>query len=180
MRAFVALEIPAAARQRIGGLIETLRPQLPGVRWLAPEAIHLTLRFLGESTDAQIERLKPPLASAAAACPRREVPVSGLGMFPERGSPRVLWLGMPLPPPMVELQHACESAARAAGFAKEDKPFRSHVTLGRWRDPVRRPALPEADAGTAALELLILYKSDLHPKGAVHTPLASFPLRSLL
>src|SRR5688572_6260729 len=107
MRAFVALEIPKATRVRIADLIGTLRPQLPGVRWLAPEAIHLTLRFLGESTDAQIERLKPLLAAAAAACPRREVHVSGLGMFPERGSPRVLWLGMPLPPDMVELQRAC-------------------------------------------------------------------------
>lgn len=176
LRAFIALEIPSDARAAIGTLMSSLKPELPGLRFISPDTVHVTLRFLGDSTPEALDRIRPTLAAAASACPRAEVRLAGLGMFPERGSPRVLWLGIGLPESMLALQRACESAAVAAGFPREDKPFRSHLTLGRWRDRVRRPELPPADLGLVRLETLILYKSELGPKGAVHTPLAPFPL----
>ena len=64
----------------------------------------------------------------------------------------------------------------AAGFRREDRPFRPHVTLGRWRDRGRRPAAPALDLGTTRLGPVILYQSELRPQGAVHTPLREFPL----
>jgi len=64
----------------------------------------------------------------------------------------------------------------AAGFAAESRPFRPHVTLGRWRERVRRPAAPALDLGPTALGPVVLYRSDLRPQGAVHTPLRAFPL----
>jgi 2'-5' RNA ligase len=97
-------------------------------------------------------------------------------MFPQRGSPRVLWLGLDVPPPVVDLQAACERAARAAGFEKEERPFRAHLTLGRWRESTPRPELLPADLGSTRLEALVLFRSDLRPDGAVYTPLARFPL----
>jgi len=172
VRAFVALEIDARLHEAIGELQARLRPRLGAIRLVRPEGIHLTLRFLGPTSPAQVEKLRPLLAAAAAACPPAEVRVSGLGTFPERGSPRVLWLGIEAPPPLLELQRACERAARAAGFEREDRPFNAHLTLGRWRDRAPRPDLPDTDLGEMRLGTLVIFKHDLKPDGAVYAPLA--------
>ena len=176
LRTFVALELGEEMRARIASLGAELRVRLPGVRWVRPEGMHLTLRFLGATTPAQVERLKPTLASAAAACPPAEVAVAGLGLFPERGSPRVLWLGLSLPAPLATLQSACERAAVATGFDREDRPFRAHLTLGRWRDRASRPDLPPADLGTTPVETLVLFESRLQAGGSVYAELGRFPL----
>ena len=175
-RAFVALEIPASDRAEIGALMAALRPTLPGVRFIAPDTVHLTLRFLGESGAEALERLRPSLAAAAAACPASPLETTGLGLFPERGAPRVLWLGTRMPEPLLVLQRAVEAAAVECGFARETKPYRSHLTLGRWRDRVRRPDLPPVPSRILPLKSLVLYRSELRPSGAVHTPLAAFAL----
>jgi 2'-5' RNA ligase len=176
VRAFIALELDARLREAIGDLQARLRPRLGAIRLARPEGIHLTLRFLGDASPAQVETLRPLLASAATPCPPADVPVAGLGTFPERGNPRVLWLGLDVPPAVSDLQQACERAARAAGFEREPRPFRAHLTLGRWRGSAPRPDLPPADIGTTRLETLVLFKSDLRPDGVVYTPLARFPL----
>lgn len=175
VRAFVALELPATVRQGLAELMSGLRPSV-GLRFVRPEGIHLTLRFLGDTTPTQLERLSPQLAAAAALCPPAETRVAGLGTFPERGSPRVLWLGVSVPSPVLTLQAACERAAREAGFPSEEREWRAHLTLGRWRDRAERPELPEADLGTARLDSLVVFRSDLRPDGAVYTPLLRFGL----
>jgi len=176
IRAFVALPIDDALKQRIAESTRPLRERLSGVKWVSAENLHLTLRFLGPSSPQALEAMEPALRTAAGACPACEAEVTGLGMFPERGSPRVLWLGTVLPGPVMRLQEACEAAAVAAGFAAEPRPFRSHLTLGRFRDAVARPALPSLDAGPARLETLVLFKSDLRRQGAVYTPIKEFHL----
>jgi 2'-5' RNA ligase len=176
VRAFVALELDRALREAIGELQARLRPRLGGMRLVRPEGIHLTLRFLGDTSPAQVETMRPLLAAAASACPAGEARVAGLGTFPERGSPRVLWLGLEVPPPVLDLQRACERAARTAAFEREERPFRAHLTLGRWRERAARPDLPPADLGTTRLDTLVLLRSDLRSGGAVYAPLARFPL----
>ena len=177
IRAFVAFEIDAPLRARLAGLARELQPRIKGVRWVRTEAIHLTLRFLGDATRGALDALEPRLLAAAASCPRAGVPVGGLGLFPEQGSPRVLFVKAQLPEAMTALQAACEEGAVAAGFARESRPFRSHLTLGRWRERAPRPELPGADLGTLCLDTLVLFRSQLKPAGAVYTPLATFPLR---
>jgi len=176
VRAFIAVELDARLREAIGDLQARLGPRLGGIRLVRPEGIHLTLRFLGDTSPAQVETLRSLLAAAAAACPPADVPVAGLGTFPEQGSPRILWLGLDVPPAVLDLQRACERAARAAGFEREERPFRAHLTLGRWRDRAKHPELAPADLGTTGLENLVLFKSDLRPDGAVYTALARFAL----
>lgn len=176
IRAFVALEVDPAARARLAGLVRELQAKMQGVRWVATKGVHLTLRFLGAASREQLDRLQARLRAAASACPRFQTRIAGLGLFPERGSPRVLWLGVPLPPEALALQAACEEAAVSAGFAPEPRPFRSHLTLGRWRDRAPRPELPEVDLGPLHLEALVLVRSELKPAGAVYTPLATLPL----
>jgi 2'-5' RNA ligase len=176
LRAFVALPVGERVRARIVETIDALRPAVQGIRWADQAGMHLTLRFLGWASPRRLNALAEPLARAAAACPVSEAGFAGLGTFPERGSPRVLWLGVALPPELEALQAASEAAAVAAGFAPETRPFRAHLTLGRWRERARRPALPQVDLGVSPLDRLILFRSDLKPSGAVHTPLSTFAL----
>ena len=171
IRTFVALELGPEMRQAIAQLVGRLGPRVSRARWVRPENVHLTLRFLGSSSPEQIEGLQPALAEAARACGPTDAPVAGLGTFPERGRPRLLWLGIALPGPILALQAACEDAAVTAGFPPETRPFRPHLTLARFRERVPRPDLPPADLGAARLETLVLFRSDLRHGGAVYSAL---------
>ena len=176
LRAFIALEIDVGLKDRLAGVIRLLKERINGVKWVSAENLHLTLRFLGASSEETLDRMQPALQTAASACPACDAEVSELGMFPERGSPRVLWLATALPGPVLRLQEACEAAAVAAGFPPESRPFRSHLTLGRFRDAAARPTLPSLEPGVARLDTLVLFKSDLRRQGAVYTPLREFRL----
>jgi RNA 2',3'-cyclic 3'-phosphodiesterase len=144
-----------------------------------PEGLHLTLRFLGATEPERAERVLQRVEAAAAATPPATLSLGGLGMFPERGAPRVLWVGLALPPPLRALQEACERAARAEGFAAEERAYAPHLTLGRWSERARRPALPAAALGAVRLERLVLYRSRTQAGGAVYTPLRTLPLGGL-
>jgi 2'-5' RNA ligase len=176
IRAFVAIELESAMQGRLGELIETLRGRIRDVRWVRPEGIHLTLRFLGYAQRDVLDRLVPELRAGAENSLAGAATVSGLGTFPERGRARVLWIGISVPPSVLRLQEACERAAVAAGFEPEDRPFRPHLTLGRWKDPAPRPALPEVDLGRTSMDRLVLFRSQPGPAGSVYTPLESFAL----
>lgn len=176
IRAFVALPLPDGVRRGVAGLIARLSPSLPDVRFVRDESVHVTLRFLGWTRADTLAAIEAPLALAAAACPPFEMAIRGLGTFPDRGSPRVLWLGLDLPAVAHRLQAACEKAAVVTGFEPEARAFHPHLTLGRWRGRTRRPALPDADLGSARASELILYRSDIRPAGSTYIPLAAFPL----
>ena len=176
LRAFVAGELDLALRGRLAGLLAELRPRWPQLRWVRPEGIHLTLRFLGSSAPDALARLSPLVRSAAAACPAFEARLDRLGIFPARGEPRVLWLGLDLPPAAFELQRRCEAAAVAAGFAPEPRAFRPHLTLGRWRERAPRPELPGVEPATGRCRHVALLSSELKPGGAVYRTLESFEL----
>jgi 2'-5' RNA ligase len=179
LRTFVAVEIGRDLRSRIAALQDELRGRLPEVRWTRPEGIHLTLRFLGSTGLDEIEQLKPLLAKAASRSAACDVAVAGLGTFPEHGRPSVLWLGLSVPDPLLTLQAACERAAVSIGFPREDRRFRPHLTLGRWRERARRPDLPPADFGVTHVDTLVLFRSAPQAGGSVYTPLAEFALGGL-
>jgi 2'-5' RNA ligase len=176
IRAFLALEIPEESRRGIASLGEAISALLPGARFVAPEAVHLTLRFLGDSPPEALEELARGLEPLAARCPPTTAPVTGLGTFPPRGAPRVLWLGLDLPPAVRELQKGAERVAVRAGFAPERRAFVPHLTLARWREPSSAPRLPPPDLPPVRLERLVLFRSDLRPSGAVHTALRAYSL----
>jgi len=176
LRAFLALDLDPAAQQRVVDLMARLGREVAGVRWVRPDGLHLTLRFLGRADEPQVARIAAALVEAARSCSPATVPLNELGLFPERGAPRVLWIGLTLPEPMLALQRACEDAARREGFDAEERAFKPHLTLGRWKDRAPRPSLPPVDLGAAQIDHLTLYKSDLKPQGAIYTPLRRFDL----
>lgn len=177
MRCFVALDLPPAARAALLDAIAPLR-RLGDVKWVADAQLHVTLRFLGDASAAQVEALSAVLQEDL---PPLRLALRGLGQFPPRGAPRVLWAGLDGDlAALAELAHRCERAAVAAGAAAEPRPFHPHVTIGRTRSP--RGARPLAEAlqqCSAAVrgesfvpESVALYRSELGAQGPVHTPLA--------
>lgn len=186
--AFVALELPRALHAVLAEEIGRLEKEIPGVEWVNPRRMHLTMRFLGWTTRERLTCLEPYLAAAAKACPPLEAHVAGLGTFPPTavGRARVLWAGITLPRGGKTLQAACEAAAIECGFPPERRAFQPHLTLGRFKTPARLRAVSKLDLGAAKLETLTIYRTE-PGKGVVAVPgvrravsayskIATFPL----
>ncbi len=180
MRQFLALELEPGTRAEIAALGARLAPAAAGWRALPADALHLTLRFLGEVDPERDRSARGAWRAAAGGVDGFELRIGGLGAFPSRGRARLLWLGVSEPTGrMLELQSALKRAAQALGFARESRPFHPHLTLARAATGGRtRPVGPES-AGETWLERVhraVLFQSVLLPAGARHTVLEAFPL----
>lgn len=185
-RLFIAVDIDEVTRRQIGSVASTLRSRVEaGTRasWVRPERMHLTLLFFGDADATLEERIRTALA---APIPEREFDVSfdGLGFFPERGSPRVLWLGIREGAAALRRVHAVLEARVASRYPGQERtgPFAPHLTLARFRDRASRARLAEiahfpALAGPSRIDRVTLYESRLSPAGPAYLPLAEAPLQ---
>ena len=170
-------------RARLAAAVEHLQPLAPGVAWVARDNVHVTLKFLGAVDNARLGALEPALAAAAAGHAAFDLTIDGLGAFPSRIRPRVLWAGIGAgAAELGTLAARVDEALAALGFARETRPFAAHVTLGRVREPRANPRLAAAlDAGgplgRQRVARVSLMRSDLSPRGARYTELASHPLK---
>ena len=186
MRCFLALPLPPAICRGVTALQERLRTACGGadVRWARPETSHLTLQFLGNVDRERILGLIPELGAEVATHRIAEVALQGLGAFPSPRRARVLWIGVTTGVGAVtHLADALRRVTEPLGVASESRPFTPHVTLGRVRAPERGANLTAAiaacdasDVGAWRPDAVVLFESRLHPKGAVHEPLATLPL----
>lgn len=183
MRLFVALDMDEAARRAVAALHGRLARRLDAagghLRWVPPGQLHLTLAFIGD-VDAAIgaavlAAMTPPFAERPFV-----LALGGLGMFPPRGAPRVLWIGSTAGGrETIDLQRAVADRLSATGVALDERPFHAHLTLGRWRashDRDRRAVADLADTGELArveVDHVTLYESHLSPAGATHEPLVT-------
>ena len=176
-RLFVALELPEVLKEAIG----TLQVGLRDARWLDADALHLTLAFIGEVDGAAGRRIEEALSRVEA--PPVEVELHGLGHFPLRGSPRVLWTGASPAAELGALATAVRRALARAGYPPERRKFAPHVTIARFRRPPPPPAL-QGYLGTYALfrtpavpvASFRLLSSVLRPSGARYAIKADFPM----
>ncbi len=182
IRAFVAIKIDSGLARRIGVLQSDLDQSCAAIRWVKPENLHLTLKFLGPVADDRITPIAKALARALDRLPRFSVSCRGLGVFPDIRKAKVLWVGLE-GKPLVPLAETVETALESIGFAREKRAFKPHLTIGRWRDPIRSDALgrqlersARQDFGASKVDEVILFQSVLKPNGAVYTPLQVFPL----
>lgn len=188
LRAFIAIELPAPTREAIRRETAALKGALGKdlVRWVPPENLHLTLKFLGEIPPVHVEFVGQMLAREAAAFAPFEMQVAGLGAFPNAKRPRVIWVGLGAPAPLGSLQRAVEAGVRRLGYEDEGRPFSPHLTLGRVRqnlpaaglEGIRR-ALESAQLGAipaARVEAVHLFESALEPGGSVYTKLSTASL----
>ena len=190
VRVFVSVGLSDEAREVLIDAVERIRADVPGgIQWAKPDGMHLTLKFLGNIPAGNV----PPLLECVRGFTRDHRPFSlslaGLGMFPNRRKPRVLWAGVGGDlDALASLQQTAEDAINALGYPPEQRPFRPHITLGRPRRSVSDGQLARIGAVVSALappqpvgwqvESVDVMRSELHPSGARYTALGSTPLKS--
>ena len=185
VRTFVAVEASPAVRERAARLIEEFAAAGAGVKWVASENLHLTLKFLGDVEQGDIHRVCESVQRAAAEVQPFEFEIRGAGAFPNLRRPRTIWLGAGRgEPQMADLAHRVDKALQKLRFPREDRRFQAHLTIGRVRNP--GPELAElaellgaaahVEAGTMAVDEAGGFSSDPRPTGPIYEPLCRRPL----
>jgi 2'-5' RNA ligase len=176
MRLFIAIELP----QEIKKILWRLRSDIPGARWVAQEQLHLTLSFLGELEEAEIQRLTGVLSGIRAQ--GFELRFGGTGCFPNTRQPRVLWVGLEPEPLLNRLAALVRKAVLSCDIPQEERPFSAHITLARLKLPASHEVAAFLDQHqkhklpTVRVGEFILFQSRLTPQGAIHAALMKFQL----
>jgi RNA 2',3'-cyclic 3'-phosphodiesterase len=195
IRAFIAIELPETLRRELDSITHKLQEQCAAaggegarkaVRWVPASNIHLTLKFLGEVSTANVQALARMLKTEATRHIPFDIEIAGLGAFPNVRRPRVIWVGSEAPPNLAALQRAIEAETRALGYPTEERPFSPHLTLGRISQNATPPeatavahalsAVQVGSLGCVHVNQVHLFQSDLRPTGAVYTSLYAFHL----
>ena len=180
MRVFIAIDVPGEIRQRLAAIQDQFREASRAARWVAPDSIHITLRFVGQIPEEQREDIDNALTGLSWK--PLPITVRGIGFFPGTRSPRVLWAGVECSS-MEGLANEVDSRLVRAGFDGEKRAFRAHLTLARTKESrlestLVRMAEPfaETEFGTFVADRFNLYQSTLKPGGSVYTKLKEYPL----
>lgn len=191
LRIFIAVDLSPTLRQQLDQLIRDLKARLGHLplRWVPPENIHLTLKFLGEVSRKNLRFIENALQAEALIFPPFDFSAGMLGAFPDEHNPRVLWVGVEGPKVLYDLQESLERSLARLGYPLDNHPFRPHLTLAR----VARTARPEevrelslllrkekekvGYLGSSHVDAVHIYRSILRPSGAVYYKLFSAPLR---
>ena len=185
IRSFIALELPDAVNSLLDNVQQELKSLRLKAKWVRPENIHLTLKFLGNINPGAIEDIGGAMADAARDCVAFSLTVGGLGFFPNIKRPRVIWVGLGGEiQVLLNLQRNLEDRLATVGFPKEKRSFKAHLTLGRIRQAVDPAKIGQviqeySDLGYQKFtaDRIILFKSDLKPSGAVYSPLKQTVLK---
>lgn len=182
MRTFIAIELPDAVNDALAALQDELRAVRADVSWTKRENFHLTLKFLGEVAEQQIDEVKQACAEAASTSPPFSLKLEGVGLLPPR-QPRVIYLALQgQTAELQSLQQAVEKRMAALGFEQEARAFKPHITLGRIKSPSHLRDLVALGAKTQfateafSVQEIVLIRSELHPAGARYSPLRHAPL----
>lgn len=188
MRAFIAIPLPESAKQKLFELQESLKAAQADVKWVNPNNIHLTLKFMGDLNEKKLPLLKEAMTATARDHPAFPARIAGLETFPHDASPRVVWVGIAEGEALI--QRLCADlqsrVAEMAGIPKDRRPFTSHITIGRVRSPKNKKALieqlkffegKELD-GAFRVGMIALYQSTLLPEGPLYEMLQEAPLKS--
>jgi 2'-5' RNA ligase len=188
IRAFIAVDLSSEILEGIEQVSLDLRTRMKDIpiRWVPVDNIHLTLKFLGNVSTANLEILKDILGSVVSSHSECDISVGGIGAFPKSHNPRVIWVGMEVSQELVNLQRDIEIETARLGYSREHRPFSPHLTFGRVS---RNASAQDVHAiakvlenfkvgflGATRLKTVYLYRSDLRPDGAVYSPIYSVSL----
>ena len=185
-RLFIAIELPSNVRRTLADHIQRLREALPeaSASWAREENLHLTLKFLGDTELNRVDALSQAIQRAANAAEPFEINIESCGAFPPNGAPRVLWVGVQDPRgQLASLQRKLEDECANVGFAREQRPFRPHLTIARIRNPRGASRLGQVhkeagfDPETVVVSHLALIRSELLSNGSRHTVAARHSFR---
>ncbi|CCO09113.1 RNA 2',3'-cyclic phosphodiesterase [Desulforamulus hydrothermalis] len=186
LRLFIAVRLPDSIKQRLAAVQAVLRQTGAAVKWVEQHQFHLTLKFLGETPPPQVPAIVEAIRTCGAAAAPFELSLGSLGVFPDRGKPRVIWAGLGGNRQALTALQAClEQQLMPLGFPPENRPYTPHLTLGRFRQPGADAELLGQMArhkhslqGEWQVADLHLMQSVLTPRGPVYTILAAVPLHS--
>ncbi|MBN2123396.1 MAG: RNA 2',3'-cyclic phosphodiesterase [Deltaproteobacteria bacterium] len=186
IRCFLAFELPPTIREILSGVSRELRISSLNARWVHENNIHLTVVFLGDVADEHIPSMGAGIEKVCLKTSPFHISLTGIGFFPTRRQPRVLWLGLNGDMERMSLfRDDLQRVVTPFGVREEKRPFKPHLTLGRFRrfDQGSGYLLDrfltrygDLTSPPGALRELVLFRSDLKPAGAVYTPLFSWPL----
>lgn len=178
IRSFIAIELTPEIQQELARAQTRLKTAGADVKWVNPENIHLTLKFLGETSADILEEVKQVLNTLAPRYSPFELSINHLGAFPNKEHPRVLWVGIAEKnSPLLRTVQELEERLLNLGFFKETRPFAAHLTLGRVRSPQHHKQLQQLLQTTTVTPKVMratgitLFQSTLTPQGAVYQPL---------
>jgi 2'-5' RNA ligase len=183
LRCFIAIELPEEVKASLAGIQRHLKKSGADIRWVKTDNIHLTLKFLGEIEENRVAGIIQMLKGACSHHNIFSIEISGIGTFPAKRSPRVLWAGIIGNGELARLQSDIDEAAASLGFDPEKRAFSPHLTLGRFRSSRGKSALLEKVTmlehdrfGLFDVRSIYLIKSDLKPEGAVYSMIAECSL----
>ena len=183
IRTFVAIEMPEDVRQGFKEVQATLRQADAHVKWVEPHNIHLTLKFLGDIGEDQLERLFQGVVEAAQEFSPFQISLSRLGGFPNLKRPRVIWIGIEEGKEnLSQLQKKLEDSICQQGFSREDRKFSPHLTIGRVKSPRGVDDLVTIiketpfESHSIGMRDVVVMKSTLTPEGPIYTPLKKIGL----
>jgi 2'-5' RNA ligase len=182
IRCFVAIDLSVEIRAAIAAVIAALREHGGDVRWVEAGNLHMTLKFLGHLSQAEVAAVCAALTHAARRLSPFTVHATGLGRFPSSGRARVIWAGLDAPD-LSSLVDGVDGALAAVGFRGEPRAFTPHVTIGRVRSgrgwsELAQPVAAHGDVefGVSLVDEIVLYRSDLSSQGARYTAIDRWPL----
>jgi 2'-5' RNA ligase len=186
IRSFLAFELPGEIREQIRAISKELKKTALPVRWVKPDNIHLTILFLGSVDEDTIADIEEKVNVAVKGFSAFKTKLNAVGAFPHWKRPRVIWIGLNGDiGRLSDLRNELQEELKVLGFMPEKRPFRAHLTLGRFKGPINRDEdikwiydrYRDITSDVYQLNELILYKSDLKPDGPVYTKMATWPLR---
>ena len=185
IRSFLAFELPQDIKTVVTRVAGEIRKSALDVRWVRPESIHLTMVFMGGVPSEQIPSIGEAVGAVCAIHGSFKISLKPMGCFPNSRNPRVVWLGIDGDMErMSRFRDELQAALLPYGIKEEERAFRPHLTLGRFKKPAKRqPELEQMlatygdlSSPSCTLNELILFRSELKPGGAVYTKMSSWPL----
>ncbi|MBN2356224.1 RNA 2',3'-cyclic phosphodiesterase [candidate division KSB1 bacterium] len=184
IRTFVCIDIPAVIREKLAHLQDELKPLGRGVSYTRPAGIHLTLKFLGDVEAVRIDEIARGVQIAAGGINAFPIQLKDVGAFPNFRRPRVFWVGVHEPSGRLsQLQNNIEVELDALGWAREQRPFSPHLTVGRVKsfqnmeeiiEKFQAHSFPQQQFIAAEVTVM---RSELKPSGAEYTPLKIIKLK---
>lgn len=177
MRAFVAIKITSDQRMAVGDLIGDLKTSSADVKWVKPENLHLTLKFLGNMDESRVGDVAEAVRGACQGITPFEISLRGTGAYPSVRRPRVVWVGIENGrDSLLSLNENIENRLETVGFQKEKRSFSPHLTIGRLRRNGRPGNLSDRlgvhfDGGECVIDRVLLMKSTLTPEGPIYEEL---------
>jgi 2'-5' RNA ligase len=187
IRSFIAIDLPEEFKILLNPVLEELKRIAPKIKWIKTSGIHITLKFLGDISPKQREKIESLLESSTKSCKSFELSVNVYGAFPNTHKPRVIWLGFQaVPEDALNLLHKnIEENLESLGFDRERRKFSPHVTIGRLRFPIPTDDIwayldsnPFPDY-RYNVDQIVFYRSILKPSGAEYSALGKYSLQTL-